>query len=92
MEQELTTDANNVTVDTFTRACNAHRENSRTIFTSEDIDKLDELVDAVNKLKINDAKYYELDTATVSNAHGDLSRNLETINHTCNVKFEQKYV
>ena len=36
----------------------AQRENSNAIFTSENLDKLDELVDAVKNLKINYAKYY----------------------------------
>ena len=84
------TDANNVTADTFSHASNAQIENSNAIFTGENLDKLDELVDAVHNLTINDAKYYESNTVTVSDAQDDLTRNLETITYTCNGNFEQR--
>ena len=35
-------------------------------------------------MTINDAKYYESNTATESDAHGDLTRILETVTHTIN--------
>ena len=54
------------------------------IFTSEKIDKSDELVDAVKNFTIKDAKYYESNTATASDAHGDLTRNPETVTNTNN--------
>ena len=51
-------------------------------------------------MTINEAKYYESNTATASDAHGDLIRNPETVNctingnetvnHTSNDNFEQK--
>ena len=50
MEEEQITDDNNVTVDTFIQS-SAQKENSNTVFTSEKLDKLDELVDTVNNLK-----------------------------------------
>ena len=46
------------------------------IFTSEKLDKSYELVDAVNNFTINNAKYYESNTATVSDSKGDIKRNL----------------
>ena len=54
------------------------------IFTSEKIDKSDNLVDSVKNLTINDAKYYESNTATVSDAQGGLTCNPETVTHTRN--------
>ena len=61
---------------------------------------MDELEEAANNLTINDAKYYESNTSTASDAQGDLTCNLETVNHTSNgnetvthtsnVIFEQK--
>ena len=50
-------DSNNVTADAFNHVSILQRENANTIFTSEKLDKLDELVDAVNKLTINNAGY-----------------------------------
>ena len=43
-----------------------------------------DLVDVVNHLTINDAKYYESNTAIVSDSQGDLTRNLESVSHTRN--------
>ena len=59
VEEESIADANNFTVDTFSHMSNTQRENANEIFTSEKLDKSDELVDAVNNLTINDAIYYE---------------------------------
>ena len=67
-----------------------HRENANAIFTSEKPDKLDELVKAVNNLTINDAEYYESNTATASDAQGDISRNPGKVTHTSNRTVEQK--
>ena len=77
-------DANNVTADTFRHVSNTQRENKYAIFTSEKLDKLDELVDPVKNLIINDAENYESNTATVRDAQGDLTRNPEKITHTIN--------
>ena len=90
MEEESITDANSISVDTFSHAYSAQRENANAIFTSEKLDKSDELVDAVNNLTINDAKYYESSTATTSDAQGNLTINPETVTHTSNISFEQK--
>ena len=40
------------------------------------------LVDAVNNLIINDARYYESNTATASDSQDYLTRNPETVTHT----------
>ena len=79
---------------------NTRRENSNVIFTSEKLDKSDELVDTVNKLTINNSPYYESNIATESGAQCDLTCNLETIpdtnngnepvTHTSDGNFEQK--
>ena len=88
MEEESTTGANRVTADTFIHAPSEQRENPNEIFTSEKLDKLEELVDAVKNLTINDAKYYESSTATASDTQGDLTSNPETVTHTSDVIFE----
>ena len=77
-------DANNVTGDTFSHTSNTQRENANAIFTSENIDKSDNLVDAVNKLTINYFDYYGSNTDTASDAQDDFTRNLETVTHTSN--------
>ena len=90
MEQESIEDSKNVTADKFSHVSNTQRENANTIFTSEKLDKLDELVDAIKKLTINDAEYYESNTETASDAQGNLTRNPETVTHTSNRIFEQE--
>ena len=59
------------------------------IFTSEKLDKSDELLDVVNNLTINNDGYYESNTATTSYTQGDLTHNIEIGNHTSNRNFEQ---
>ena len=90
MEEESIADSNNVTADTFSHTSNKERKNAIAIFTSEKLDKLDEKVDAVKKLKINNSKYYESITGTAGDVQGDLTRNMETFTHTSNGSFEQK--
>ena len=68
-------DDNNVTLDKFSHTPNTQRENANNIFTSEKIYKSDKLVDAIRKLTINDAKYYESNIATASDAQGNLIKN-----------------
>ena len=74
-EKESIADANNVTVDTFSHMSNTQKENANMIFTSEKLDKSYELVDAVNNFTINNAKYYESNTATARDTQGDLTHN-----------------
>ena len=59
MEEESIADTNNVTADTYIHTPNTKIENANAIFTSEKLDKLDDLEDALKDLTINDAKYYE---------------------------------
>ena len=75
IEEESIVGANNLITDTFSHVSNTQRENSIVIFTSEKLDKSYELVDAVNNFTINDIKYYESNTATASDAQGDLTCN-----------------
>ena len=67
--------ANNVTTDILSYTFNAQKENLNAIFTSEKLDKLDELIDAVNYLTINDARYYKSNTETARDTQGDHRRN-----------------
>ena len=90
MEEESITDTNNVTTDTFSRASHTQRENENEIFTSDELNKSDKLVDSVKNLKINDAKYYESNTAIASDAQGNPTRNEETVTHTNNGNFGLK--
>ena len=77
-------------MDTFSHASNTQMQNSNGIFKSEKVDKLDELVDAVNNFTIKDTTYYESNTATVSDTQGDLTLNPEIVTHTSNKKLEHK--
>ena len=84
MEEESIADSNNFTAYTFSHTSSTQRDNANTIFTSEKLDKSDDLVEAVKKLKINDSGCYESNTATASDAQGYLTRNPETTTHTSN--------
>ena len=57
VEEESITDANKVTAGTFSHASSAQRENANTLFTSDELDKLVELVESVKNLTINYAEY-----------------------------------
>ena len=83
-EESSIADDNKVTVDTFSHISNTQRENGNAIFTSEKLDKSDELADTVQNLKTNNTKYYESNIATASDAQGDFTRNPETVTHTSN--------
>ena len=84
VEEKLLSNANNKTVDAFSHTSNTQAENSNKNFTSEKLDKSDDLSNALKDLTINDSKYYESDTATASDAQGDSTRNLKTVTHTSN--------
>ena len=84
MEEESISDAKNVTSDTFSNTSNTQRQNANTIFTSENLDKSDKRSDAVNNLTINDAGFYESNTAISSGAQGDPTRDSKTFTHTIN--------
>ena len=64
------------------------RENSNTIFKSEKLEKLDEIVYAVNELKINSVKYYDSNTVTASDTQINIKHNPETVIYTSNRTFE----
>ena len=68
--------ANNVSADTFSHTCNTQKENANAIFISKKLDKSNDMVGAVKNLTINDVKYYESNTATVSDSKGDIKRNM----------------
>ena len=72
---------NNITVDTFSHTYNTKRENANAIFTIEKVDKSNDLVDTSNHLKINDAEYYISNSVTLSEAQGNLTRNLRAVTH-----------
>ena len=55
MKEKSITDYNNVTADNFSHTSNKQIESANVIFTSEKLEKSDELVDTVNNLKLNDA-------------------------------------
>ena len=86
MEWESISVANNVTADTFNHTPNTQIENANKIFTSEKLDKLDDMEDALNDLTIIDAQYYESKSATASGAQGYPTCNPETVTHTRNRK------
>ena len=55
VEEESISDANNVTTDTFGHMYNTQRENVNAIFTSEKLDKLDKLENALKDFTMNNA-------------------------------------
>ena len=73
-------------MDTFIYKYTTQRENGNEIFTSENLDKLDELADALKDVTINNYEYYELDTATASDKQGDPKHDLKKFTHTSNNK------
>ena len=86
MEEESISDANNVTEDTFIHTSNTKIYNANEIFTSEKIDKSDDLTDALNDLTIKNDGYYASNSAIASNAQGDIKRDPKTVTHTSNIK------
>ena len=82
------TDANNVTNDTWSLVSSSQRENLNAMFTSEKLEKSDELVDAVKNMKMNDVGY-ELNTTTKSDAQVNITSNLDTVTHTINGIIDQ---
>ena len=82
-EEELITEAKKITVDTFSHASSSQRENSDAIFTSQKLEQQDELVKAINNLKINDSGY-QSNKATAIDAQGDLMSDPYTFTATIN--------
>ena len=79
-------DANNVTADTFSHMSSTQRCNENAIFTSEKIDKSDDLEDTLKDFKTNHAKYYKSKSANTIHAKGNFIRNLKTVTHSSNRK------
>ena len=86
MEKESISDANNLTADEFSHASKTQRENTNALFTSEDLDKSDDLANALKDLTIIDAAYYESNSAATSDKQGDSTRYPDTATHTSNEK------
>ena len=68
MGEESISDANIVTADTFSHKSNTRRDNTNSIFTSEKLDKSDNLEDTVNDLTTNESKYYVSNSANASDS------------------------
>ena len=71
-------------MDTFSHTPNTLIDNANVIFTSDNLDKSDELANTLKDLTINDAECYETKSAPVSDVQYDPTRNPETVNHTSN--------
>ena len=70
----MVSDGNNITVDTFNHTSNKLRQNTNAIFTSEKLDKLDELADTLKYLTINDDECYVSDSVTANDTKGRPAR------------------
>ena len=73
-------------MDTFSHMPNTKRENENMIFTSNKIDKSDELLYALRNLTINNAIYYVSNSATARDAQVNLTCNPKTVTNTINRK------
>ena len=82
IEDESIAYYNNVTTNTFRHASNTQRENENAILTSEKLDKSDALAEAIKYLTMNDAEYYESDSANMNDAKVDVARNSKVATHT----------
>ena len=89
-EEELITYTNNVTADAFSHVSSPQRENSKVIFTSDKLEKLDKLVKEINNLTINNAGY-ELNTAAATDAQGNITSDSDTVTHTSNGILDENY-
>ena len=56
--------------------------NANAIFTSEKLDKLDELTDKLKYFKINNAEYYISNSAIANDSKGGLASNPKTVTQT----------
>ena len=75
------TDANNIIADAFSHASSSQRKNTDAIFTSDNLDKLGKLVNAINSLSINKVRY-ELNKETASDVQGNLTSDPDIVTHT----------
>ena len=86
MEEEYLLDTNNVTMDTFSHMPNTKRENENVIFTSNKIDKSDELLYALKNLTIKNTIYYASNSATATDSQVNITRDPKTVTNTINSK------
>ena len=87
-EEVAITDTKNSTADTCSLASSSHRENPNAIFTSEKLEKSDEIFDAVRNVKKNNVGC-ELNTAIASAAQGYIMSDPDTVTHTRNRILDQ---
>ena len=83
---KITSNDHNVIADTFSQMSNTQRENANTILTSGKLDKLDALEEMLKELAINDAGYYESDSAKRNDAKGNPASDPKTVTYTRDVK------
>ena len=83
---EKESDAHNVTVNNFSHTSNTQRENTNTIFTSEKLDKLENLEETLKELTINDAEYYVSNSVNANDTKGEPAGNPKTFTHTIDVE------
>ena len=61
-------------------------ENANAVFTSEKLDKSDDLEYTLKDLTINDTEYYVSNSDTVNDTKGDPASNPKTVTHTSDGK------
>ena len=89
VKEESIIDSHSVTAGAFRHVSSLHKENLDAIFTNEKLEKLDNLVTKINNVTINNSGY-ELITAAVSDAQGNLASDLYTVTHISNGILDQK--
>ena len=82
----ITSDAHNVTVDTFSQKSHTQKDNENMILKSDKLDKSDALEEMLKGLTINDAEYYESDSANANDAKGNPSSDPKIATHTSDGK------
>ena len=83
----ITLDAHNITADTFSQmpvTPNTQGDNENAILTSERLNNADALAETLKGLTINDAGYYESDSANENYAKGYPASNPKVATHTSN--------
>ena len=72
-------------MDDFNQTSNTKKENENMILTREKLDKLDALSETLKGLIINDAGYYESDSANANDAKGNPASDPEISTHTSDI-------
>ena len=86
VSHNITSDAHNVTVDTFSQTSNTQRDSKNIILKSDKLDKLDTMVETLKGLTINNAEYYESDSANANDAKGNPASDPKIATHTSDGK------